>query len=192
MSASATLWPCGTWSTSTRPDGSTVPAGRPPALATMATLSFACIAMSSGADAGAVIAAPAAVASDKSVLLAGGRASRMLQLDARDVLDDHQVGEHGDQRVEADEHECAVERAGRREDVADDDRRDDARGVAEHVEDAAREADHFLGRGVRHHGPAQRTDALAEEGERHEADDEPFAVDVVAGDHADGEQHPAD
>src|SRR5690606_15766337 len=47
-SASATLWPCGTLSASTRPEGSTVPAGRPPSLATMATLSASCMEISTG------------------------------------------------------------------------------------------------------------------------------------------------
>jgi hypothetical protein len=35
-------------------------------------------------------------------------------------------------------------------------------------------------------------DALAEEGERHETDDRPFAVDVVAHDRAEREQHAGD
>src|SRR6478609_6700646 len=39
MSTSATLWPCGTNSTSSRPSGNTVPAGSPKALTTIATLS---------------------------------------------------------------------------------------------------------------------------------------------------------
>src|SRR5690606_11314295 len=42
-SVSATLWPCGTCSRSTRPSGSTVPVGKPPSLATMATLSAGCM-----------------------------------------------------------------------------------------------------------------------------------------------------
>src|SRR5262245_15438474 len=48
MSASATLWPCGTRSTSTSPEASVVPAGNPPSLATMATLSRSFIRMVSG------------------------------------------------------------------------------------------------------------------------------------------------
>ncbi|MNR40307.1 hypothetical protein D3C85_1585830 [compost metagenome] len=47
-STSATLWPCGTRSTSVRPHGNTVPAGRPPSLAMMATLSSAWMRMYSG------------------------------------------------------------------------------------------------------------------------------------------------
>src|ERR1700712_5541491 len=50
MSTSETLWACGTLSTSVRPDGNTVPAGRPPSLATMATLSRSCMVMYRGAD----------------------------------------------------------------------------------------------------------------------------------------------
>src|SRR5262245_60374372 len=48
MSTSATLWPWGTLSTSVRPQGNWVPAGRPPSLATIATLSRSCIVMYSG------------------------------------------------------------------------------------------------------------------------------------------------
>ena len=50
-STSATLWPCGTLSRSVRPSGNTVPAGRPPSLATIATLSRSCMRMTSGAEA---------------------------------------------------------------------------------------------------------------------------------------------
>src|SRR6267142_1437342 len=50
MSTSATLWPCGTLSTSVRPDGNTVPAGNPRSFATIATLSFACMRIVNGAE----------------------------------------------------------------------------------------------------------------------------------------------
>jgi len=42
------LCACGTWSFSTRPLASTVPAGRPPSFATIATLSASCMLMISG------------------------------------------------------------------------------------------------------------------------------------------------
>src|SRR5574343_2015404 len=48
MSTSDTLWAWGTASRSTRPPGSTVPAGRPPSLPTMATLSSARMRTSTG------------------------------------------------------------------------------------------------------------------------------------------------
>src|SRR5580704_12720198 len=101
-----------------------------------------------------------------AVLVTPGHAEfalRRLQLYPLDLADDEEIGDRGDQRVETDEHQGTVERACAGEDVTDDDRRGDAGEIAEHVEQAASHAAGFLGRGVRHHRPAERTDALAEE-----------------------------
>src|SRR6185369_14608137 len=56
MSASATLCACGTWSRSTSPPGSSVPAARPPSFATMATLSAACMPIRRGRAVSAIAA----------------------------------------------------------------------------------------------------------------------------------------
>src|SRR6185369_13269566 len=115
-----------------------------------------------------------------------------LQLEALDLAHDEQVAEDGRDGVRADEDERAVEVAAALHEVADDDGRRDGCGVAEHVEQAAREAGDLLRRGVGYDGPAERADALPEEGERHDDDDGPLRVDVVAGDHARREQHAED
>src|SRR3954453_9743844 len=44
------------------------------------------------------------------------------EFDALDAADDEEIGEGCDQRIDADEHQRAVERAGCRQDVADHDR----------------------------------------------------------------------
>src|SRR6478735_1532300 len=96
MSTSATLCACGTLSTSVRPQGKTVPAGRPPSLATMATLSRACMVMYRGAR-----------GSVSLFMMCSECPGSMLEFDAPDVLHDHQVGKDGNQRVQADEDQCA-------------------------------------------------------------------------------------
>jgi hypothetical protein len=59
IGASATLCPCGTRSTRRTPEARTVPAARPPSLATMATLSASAMRMTCGARAALAFAAVA-------------------------------------------------------------------------------------------------------------------------------------
>src|SRR5262245_1684828 len=97
------------------------------------------------------------------------RSGGTLEHPSLDLADHDEVGDRRHQRVDADEHQGTVERAGRSHDVADHDRGGDAGEIAEGVEQAAGDAAGFLRRGVGDDGPAERADALAEEGQRHEA-----------------------
>src|SRR5436190_21987944 len=99
-----------------------------------------------------------------------------VDLEAMDVADDHAVGECAEQRDRGDVDERPDERAGRVVGDADDERRDDAGEVGHEVEEPAGQPDQLLRRDVGDDRPPQVGHALAEEGERHDPDDQRVVV----------------
>src|SRR6202012_383720 len=82
-----------------------------------------------------------------------------------DRAGDEQIADHGNDGMgeyEQQRHVPAIVGGG--EDIADADRRENPRGVAKQVENAARQAGGFARRRIAHHRPAQGRHALAEEG----------------------------
>ena len=78
------------------------------------------------------------------------------------------------------------------EDHADNQRRDNTRQVAAHVEHPAGNSQHFLRRGVAQHAPAEVTETFSKEGQAHGGDRHHFRGGVVGDDNHAGEQHAAD
>src|SRR5688572_9294827 len=101
-----------------------------------------------------------------------------VELDALHVADDKDVRSGPDQREHADEGERAIEGARLADDDPDHDRGNDPGQVGAEVEHAAGQSDQLTRRDVGDQRPAEVDHALAEEGDRHDGDDDEVILDI--------------